>query len=202
MKSGTAVVLGMVLGGLALGGARFLFVDLAEATHYHANWALFVDGERVDLTADRFMEDVSACSADPAQIRPQDRVHMHENNHDVVHVHHPGATWGHFLANLGYALGEDFLVTPDDRILVDDSTATLKFVLNGVPQAPVHNRIIRSEDRLLISYGPGSVEEARETQYPRVADNAAEYNRRSDPASCLGHGEPGFWEKLRAAFWE
>ena len=41
---------GMALGAFGLGAARFLWVPPPEATHFHANWAIYVDGERLDLS--------------------------------------------------------------------------------------------------------------------------------------------------------
>ena len=47
---------GMALGAFGLGAARFLWVPPPEATHFHANWAIYVDGERLDLSDRRYMK--------------------------------------------------------------------------------------------------------------------------------------------------
>src|SRR5690606_21078754 len=106
--------------------------------HYHANWAVVVDGERLDLSGDRYMEDVFQCSADPSAQRPEDRVHMHENNQDIVHVHAAGVTWGHFLANLGFGVGDDYLETDGGRYATGEG-GSLKFILNGQPVRSIRN---------------------------------------------------------------
>ena len=93
-------ILALLGGVLALGLARLAFAPLAPVTHHHANWAVFVDGERMDLSADRYMEEIAACAASDEGILPSQRIHMHENNPDIVHVHHEGATWGALMANL------------------------------------------------------------------------------------------------------
>lgn len=193
-------VLGTVVGVLALGGARFALAPLAPSTHYHANWAVFVDGERLDLSGDRFMEEVSACGAAGAGLRPEDRVHMHDNEHDIVHVHHDGATWGHLLANLDMAVGEDYLLLADGRHLLADEARPV-FVVNGLAVPSVHNRLIRSGDRLLISWTAADPAEIMEREYVQVADDAEEYNLRMDPASCAGHTELTLSDRLRLAFW-
>lgn len=206
MKRGTgwAVLLlgvGVVLGALALGLARFAALPPEQATHYHANWAVFVRGERLDLSGERYMEDVVRCKADPTRVDPQDRVHMHAGNHDVVHVHDGGATWGHLLANLGFGVGGDYLVTDAGERYVSGEEGSLKFVLNGREVSSIRNEVIASEDRLLISFGPETVEEVTRTQYPRVASDAGEYNHRPDPAGCAGPGEATLGDRLRRAFW-
>ncbi|MEJ2539902.1 MAG: hypothetical protein P8188_08035 [Gemmatimonadota bacterium] len=189
------------LGVLALGAARFAFAPLNPSTHHHANWAIFVDGERLDLSGDRYMEEVSACSASDAGILPTQRIHMHENNQDVVHVHHPGATWGALMANLGLSLGDDHLFTGEgDRYFDGEDGRSIVFVLNGIAVPSVHNRVVASGDRLLVSV-TGQRDAALTREFPQVADNAEEFNQRMDPASCAGHGDLPFLTRMRLAFW-
>ena len=197
----TPFLAGLVVGALALGLARFAAARPAPITHYHANWAIVVDGRPFDLTADRYMEDVARCKANPAHMDPEDRVHLHENVGDAVHVHAGGATWGHLLANLGFGLGRDYLVTDAGVRLASEAPRTLKFVLNGQPVDEVHNRAIASTDRLLISYGTEPVDSVVRTQFPQVATSAARLNTLPDPASCSGPAELTFAQRLRQAFW-
>jgi hypothetical protein len=194
---------GVLLGVLLLGTARFAFVEPPPAVHHHANFAVFVDGQRLDLSGDRYMEDVSACAADPAGVRPQDRAHMHNNDADVVHVHHGGATWGHLFANLGMGLGDRFFILDDGRRFFDgEDGRTLKFFLNGEQVLELQNRMIRSEDRVLISVGPESPEDVLSTQFQQVSSNAGHFNEVSDPAGCAGAmRELTLGQKLRNAFW-
>lgn len=191
---------GALAGILVLGGLRFAFAPLSHATHYHANWAVFVGGQRLDLSGDRFMEEVTACRASGEGILPEERIHMHENNHDLVHVHHDGATWGALMANLGMALGDDHLFLADGRSLTADDSARLVFVLNGLTVPSVHNRVVRSGDRLLISY-TADPQGTAQGEYAQVKDDAEMYNAMQDPASCAGHGELAPLERLRLAFW-
>jgi hypothetical protein len=192
--------LGGLLGMLALGAVRFAFAPLRHATHYHANWAVFVDGQRLDLSGDAFMEDVAACRASDVGILPEARIHMHENDHDLVHVHHEGATWGALMANLGMNLGPAYLVLADGTHLAAGDGRQLVFVIDGLRVPEVHNRVVRSGDRLLISYttDPAAAEAA---EFAQVADDAERYNDLQDPASCAGHGELSPLQRLRLAFW-
>ena len=209
------IVAAILAGALALGLARLAFAPLNPSTHHHANWAVFIDGERLDLSADRFMQDVAACRTDPDAIRPVDRVHLHANDHDVVHVHHPASTWGHLMTNLGMALGEDFLFTAEGARYFDGAwpesadgapredagTPRLVFLRNGLQVPTLHDQPIRSEDRVVVSFGTESPEEVLEIQLPQVADNAAQHNEESDPGACMGSHEPEGWtDRLRRAF--
>ena len=199
VKSALGIFLGILLGVTALGAYRFFFVPAEAHPHFHANFALFVDGARVDLSGDRYMEEVGACKVSET-VLPTERAHLHNNDQDVVHVHHAGVTWDHFLINLGFGLGDKYLALDDDRILTAGAGKTLKFVLNGQPQFSVRNVLLRSGDRLLISYGAEAEAEVVRSQFPQVASNAEEFNHKPDPAGCSGSTEPTVAERLRAAF--
>lgn len=195
------LVAGVVLGVVAFGLVRLAALPEPPAVHYHANWALFVDGRRLDLAAERYMEDVVRCKADPTLMEPEDRVHLHNMDADVVHVHAGGATWGHLLANLGFGIGDDYLVTDGGQRYEETGGRTLKFVLNGEEVPSVRNLLIGDRDRLLISYGPESAAEAAAAQFPQVASTAGEHNTRPDPAGCSGAAEETTSDRLRRAFW-
>jgi hypothetical protein len=194
------LLLGLVLGVVALAAVRWTVAPPPVPTHYHANWALFVNGQRVDLSGSQYMEEVTACVPVGETILPTQRTHMHEGNQDVVHVHDDGVTWGHLMANLGFGLGDDFLMLHGGERHVAGGENTLKYVADGRIVLPAYNRVIRSTERLLISYGPESVEDVITTQFPQVASTAAEYNTRPDPAGCQGAAELTLGQKLRYAF--
>lgn len=193
---------GIALGAFGLGAARFLWGPSPEATHFHVNWAIYVDGERLDLSDRRYMEEVTSCQSVGGEVTPQSRVHMHEGNHDVVHVHHGGVTWGHLAGNLGIGLGEGYLILSDGTRIFDEDGRSFTYILNGRALTSAHNELLASEDRLLISYGSESLDELADERFAHVATTAGEYNNREDPATCSGSGEPlGLWERLKLAFW-
>jgi hypothetical protein len=198
-----SLLLGAVLGVLLFVAARFFFLPPPPSVHYHANFALFVDGQRVDLSGDRYMEEVGACAADPAGMRPQDRVHLHNNEANVVHVHHNAATWSALFTNLGFGLGDTYLILDDGRRFFDgEEGRTVKFFLNGEQVLEMANRTIRSEDRVLVSVGGESPEQALQTQFPAVMSNAGHFNTMQDPAGCAGSmRELTVGERIRRAFW-
>ena len=59
-----------------------------EKVHMHFDIAVFINGKKVDLSADKYMEKKEA-------------VHLHDNNGEVVHIHQKGATLGMFIDSLG-----------------------------------------------------------------------------------------------------
>jgi len=210
------LLIGIAIGTLGLGIARLALAPLNPTTHHHADWAVIVHGERIDLSDGRFMEEISACAAGDEGIQPTQRIHMHENEQNIVHVHHPGATWGHLMTNLGLGLGDDWLfldsrlvdgidgAPADGRFGIGEAAdgARLVFVVNGFIVPSLANRVVESEDRVLIAWTDADPEVVRTEWFARVSSDAAEYNERMDPASCSGgHDDLPFMTRLRLAFW-
>lgn len=197
----TGVVAGFLAGVAALGMAR-AFGALPEPVHHHANFAVLLQGTRFDFSPERYQEDVAACYG-TGGISAPDRVHLHNGNPEVVHIHHDGVTWGHFFQNLGWALGRDFLITDAGARYFDGEGGNLVFVLNGFPVADVHERAVASADRLLVAFGSETAEEAAERLFPQVPADAHHFNELPDPATCSGggHGPMGIRDRLRSGFW-
>ena len=179
---------------------RFAVTPWAEPPHYHANWAVIVNGVELDFSDDRYMESVLRCTSVDV-MQPVDRVHMHNNDDSVVHVHDAGVAWSHFFANIGIAVGADYLMIDGRRRYLAGEDAALTFVINGFVVGDIGQRLIRSGDRLLISYGPETAEEVMRQQFPRVAADAESYNERDDPAGCAGSRNLPIRERLRRAVW-
>lgn len=190
---------GIAIGILGWAALRFLFAPCPHPPHYHANWLVMVNGEKVDLSAERYMEEIGSCTATDAGA-PQ-RVHMHEGIDHVVHVHAAGVTWGHLLDNLGLDAAPDRFVLDDGRRYVGGQGGTLTYIVNGHVVDRIRERPIRSGDRLLISYGPAGAEAALREEFPQVPADAEEYNQRDDPATCSGAVHDTFGDRLAGAFW-
>jgi hypothetical protein len=164
-------------------GLRFVLVD-AVTTHYHANFAMYVNGVRDEFKSPTFYEEISSCSATNHD-NPKTRVHMHGQEFDTVHVHDDGSTWGHFFANLSYTLGDKVLVT-DNGVFVDGSDGKkLRFILNGNEISSVANLPIESEDKLLIDFSSDD-QRTLQSRYSTISSTAHEHNEKPDPASCSG----------------
>lgn len=105
-------------------------------------------------------------------------------------------------ATSGVGLGEGCLILDSGIRIFDGEAGRFTYILNGRALTSVHNQLIASEDRLLISYGLESMNELGEGRFGRVATTAGEYNMREDPATCSGSSEPlGMWGRLKLAFW-
>ncbi len=157
--------------------------------HFHANFMMYIDGERVDFSDDKYMEDVSGCSLS-GLMYPKDRAHLHENNGDTIHIHDDGVSWGHFFANNWFTFGSNYIALDDERVLTDTAENKVTYVLNGKIVDNPFNILITSEDRLYINYG-NQDEQSIIDASSFVSDNAGEYNAKYDPGSCGGTNENG-----------
>lgn len=195
------LLIGILIGVFGLVALRLVFANNELATHYHANFAVFVNGEKLDLTDDKYMEDVEGCKPDYVPLLPEERTHMHNNEDVVAHVHDEGVTWGHFFQNIGFSLSDTSLTTDDGAIYTNQGNRTLKFIVNGEQVDQLANTLIGNEDQVLISYGTEAVEQVISDQFAVVEDNAGYHNEHPDPGSCSGEIEADWKTKLRNAFW-
>ncbi|MFQ5550594.1 MAG: hypothetical protein ACE5FJ_05105 [Gemmatimonadales bacterium] len=203
--SGIAMTLGgAVTGFLLIGILRFFMMPLPpEPIHYHANFALVINGESFDFAQERYMQDVQACKVNPDDVLPVERAHMHELVPDVAHIHADGVTWGHFFANVGFTIGDDFVFTDRGDRYFNDDMNRLKFVLNGEQVASIVNREVVSEDRLLISYGPEPLDVIIQAQFDSIASTASIFNSyHQDAGGCsAGSGEElSTLQRIKQAF--
>jgi hypothetical protein len=195
-KNALVLAVGIVLGLLLVGLWRFISYD-PHNTHYHANFGLYINGKRDQFKSFTYYEEVSSCSVHN-DANPKIGVHMHDNVSDVVHVHRPAMTWGQFFANLGYTLG-DSLIKNDQQVYIDGvDNNHLQFILNGQPTTNIANRVIASEDRLLIDYGNDDQATLKQ-RYNSISTSAKHYNETKDPAACSGDSEATPVNRLRYA---
>lgn len=163
--------------------------------HFHANFSMYVNGERIDFSDTEYSEDIAGCSI-TGDIMPKDRVHLHENNPDTIHVHAAGVSWGHFFANNNIGFWEEYLTLDTGIIYQNNDDTQMQYVINGKIKKNPFNSLIWSKDRLLINYWNLSEEELLKL-YETVSDNAWEYNEKYDPGSCGGTNENGILVILR-----
>lgn len=193
-------VVGLILGALVIVVIRF-FSYSPEHTHYHANFAVYINGKREEFKGSQYYEEVAMCSAYD-NIVPAQRAHMHDEVNSVVHVHDHAVTWGQFFDNLGWALGPNFIQDGQKHLYVEDDTNKLHIILNGqnyTDISPMNNVVIKDLDRMLISFGDISNAKLQE-EYKTVPNTAHDYDIRQDPASCSGHESPSFSERLHNVF--
>jgi hypothetical protein len=186
-QSPLPILIGLVMGFVLFGLLRFIAWQ-DNSTHYHANFAIFVNGQRDGLADPGFYEDVAPCSEDESD-NPHHRAHLHDNVSDVIHVHAKGVTWGQFFENFGYSISDQHLKTAG-QVFVNTNQQKVQFILNGKTLSNPAGLVIKSTDKLLVSYGPVGVDLT--SQFNSVGSSAEQYNQQNDPASCKGQTSGGF----------
>jgi hypothetical protein len=180
-------VIGLVLGSLVILGIRFATYS-PKHTHYHANFAVYVNGEREEFKNPLYYQEVTACQTGDAPILPEQRAHMHDNVNSAVHVHDDGVTWGDFFTNLGWYVGPDFIRTRDGTMYETNGDSKLHIMLNGTDLtggAAISRQVIGDEDKLLVSFGNISDADLQK-EYKTVPATAHKLDVSKDPASCGG----------------
>ncbi|MCY3880653.1 MAG: hypothetical protein OXG61_00860 [Chloroflexi bacterium] len=137
--------------------------ELRQPVHWHADFALYIRGERYDFNQQQFFSTV--------EDELSENVHIHEPFHNVVHVHREGSTWREFFHSLGFELTDRCLTTPEGERLCASGSERLSFVINGVRVDALSFQDITDIDRALISFGAESEGELTQ-QYGEVTDEA------------------------------
>jgi hypothetical protein len=192
---------GFVLGALLILVIRFASYQPEEAVHYHANFGVYINGQREQFVGPRYYEESadSSCDNEGHDEDAAGRMHMHNNVNDVVHVHDHLVTWGHFFQSIGWAFDKDYAKTAS-QVLTAEGQNKVTFTLNGQPVEDINNLIIESEDRLLINYG-NTPQDQLDEYYKSVASTAGKYNTSADPASCgAGESKDSFSDRLKNLF--
>jgi hypothetical protein len=178
---------GLLVGALIILAIRFISYN-PHHTHYHANFAVYINGTQEQFKSPTYYQEITACQTGDAPILPEQRAHMHDNINSVVHVHDDGVTWGDFFTNLGWYIGPDFIRSLDGNLYKNNDASVVHFILNGDDYTglkPIAGQVIGDKDRLLVSYGNDDAATLQK-QYNSVARTAAKYDANKDPASCGG----------------
>jgi hypothetical protein len=197
VKSKWFVAVGcLVLGAAIILGIRF-FTYKPDSVHYHANFALYINGQRELLQGPQYYADVEMCTTSTT-MTPTERAHMHDNVNNVVHVEDHAVTWDQFFANLGWYTGPTFISSPDGTMYAENGNDKLNVLINGQDYTDlggVANVVIKDQDKLLISYGNES-EATLMQQYNATPSTAKKYDTTKDPASCSGNHVTSMHDRL------
>lgn len=178
---------GILLGALIVLAIRYVTYKPADQVHYHANFAVYINGQRQQFKGPQYYQEVQICSLHGSMQTPAARAHMHDNVNDVVHIHDNAVTWGQFFNNLGWYIGPDFLRTSDTMYL-ESGQDKLHIMLNGqdlTDISPITNTVIKDQDKLLVSFGNESSSELPQ-EYKNIPSTAHHYDVSKDPSSCSG----------------
>lgn len=96
-------------------------VNLPEV-HYHAAFAVYRDGVKVDFSGSQFMRIEACADRGVAHTRKEElaeRAHLHDGNGQIVHVHRADVPWSVLFENINYKL-PSYTKGYVDGTIVDD----------------------------------------------------------------------------------
>lgn len=184
------IAAGIVLGAAIVAGAIVLTRDddgpsasglgvqvpagdtLRQRIHEHADFAIYIRGERFDFGQPEFI------ATEDDEKGPN--AHIHDPRHTVIHIHRESTTWDEFFLSVGFELkdptmfgepGQESLKLPNGEVLQSNGTETLKFIVNGVRVDGLAGLNINGLTRTLISFGDETDEELW-AQWLTVSDEA------------------------------
>jgi len=195
------LVIGLLVGALIILVIRF-FTYSPVQVHYHANFAVYLNGQRQEFKGPQYYQEVAICSATTSIAIPQQRAHMHDNINSVVHVHDHAVTWGQFFENLGWFVGPNFIQTDSGAMYTASGADKLHILINDqdyTDLTPITNMVIKDKSRLLVSFGDLS-DQQLQAEYKTVPSTAARYDADKDPASCSGTENTTFSGRLHHLF--
>jgi len=193
--------IGLLIGALVILGIRF-FTYQPVQVHYHANFAVYINGAREEFKSPTYYQEVAVCSTTDGITQPVQRAHMHDGINSVIHIHDHAVTWGQFFNNIGWSLGPNFIEDNAGHLYVEDGSNKLNIMLNGqnyTDLSPMQNVIIKDQDRMLISYGDIS-SDTLANEYKSVPNTAHHYDITKDPASCAGSEKVTVSDRLHHLF--
>ncbi len=155
-------------------GAEALLTGGRQSTHEHADFLVIIRGKAYDYGQDRFIAEKGNEKSDAA--------HVHDPDHTVVHIHKTGTTWDEFFRSVDTILtdpsyptvkpGTSCITMPGAPKLCEGNGETMKFIVNGVQIDGIANMNVHDMDRVLLSFGPETVDQVMQTQWPKVSDKA------------------------------
>ena len=118
---------------------------LGEKVHEHADFAVYLNGEKFDFTPAKYQ------SSDTNPLDPD--AHLHDGNGDVTHKHRKGITLGYFFDTIGIKFDSQCFVTDNGKQYCNTADKKLSLYVNGKENTAFGNYEFTDLDRILITYG-------------------------------------------------
>lgn len=154
-----------------------------DPNHTHADFAVWIEGKQIDLSAAEFM---SGSSTDPEHknaLSPY--LHLHDNNGHVIHRHKPGLTLTEFFTSMpGMRYqGTEFLFLDCLACRHAAGKYPVTLYVNGEQQPLGSAYVFADGDKLLITDATEPVELRKEIRM--LTSDACLYSR-----TCPERGDP------------
>ncbi|PCI25125.1 hypothetical protein COB57_02825 [Candidatus Peregrinibacteria bacterium] len=206
--------------GVLAGSLLLLFLVQSEISnshdsgfHEHADFAVFINGEKMDLSADKYMSFVpctvsslfipSVFAHGGEEEGELANVHLHDNNGRVIHVHAAGVTYADFFESLQMDLHNNTFTDDEANIYANTETHSLRFFINGLEVDILDSKEIRNLDQVLITYGENTrtqasifTEMGQITNDSCIASESCSQRASAEPEACGIHEKPFLLEVI------
>ncbi len=153
-----------------------VYLSVPKELHEHADFAVFINNERVNFSSPKYMSDQTLLS---------ERVHLHDMEERVLHKHDKEVRWSEFFITIGMNLNNTCF-SINGRDYCNNETHLLKVFSNTNEITDIENYEVKDLDRVLITYGTG---EHIDEQIKSVSDIACVFsNKCPEKGQAVGEG--------------
>jgi hypothetical protein len=155
-----------------------------DPNHTHADFAVYVSGEKIDFARAEFMSGSSTGSLADADHQAHDPYyHLHDSVGGVIHRHKPGLSVGQFFKSIGFNMSKDCFTQEGKKPVCNEAAKTWKMFVNGTEQPFSPDYVFTDADKLLLTYGATQADIQR--QLATLTDDACLYSK-----TCPWRGDP------------
>lgn len=181
------IVLGSIIGVgiVVVSAAAYMYATKEPAinpdpNHTHADFAVWMNGEKIDFNKEAFMSGSSEDKTHEGAHHPY--LHLHDSNGQVIHRHKPGLTLNEFFRSIGVRFTvRCFKMATGEPCLNDERP--LRMFVNGEERLPEPDYIFEDTDHILITDSDDAA--ALENQLEALSDDACLYSQ-----TCPWRGKP------------
>ncbi|EKE15436.1 MAG: protein-disulfide isomerase [uncultured bacterium] len=123
----------------------------SQSVHFHFDLKISLFGKALDLSLPKYQSDQEGNELD-------EKIHLHDGNGKVVHIHARGSTLGYFLKTIGFTFDGVCLETDSKEKYCKKDLNTLKIFINGKEIENAMNYEPKDLDQILIYYGEDNQE--------------------------------------------
>ncbi|MBP7846110.1 MAG: hypothetical protein KA007_01595 [Candidatus Pacebacteria bacterium] len=195
------VYIGVVVTILVVTGFLVVRLPKDDLTHIHANFGVFVSGQKLDFSGEKYMHVKPCFSNYHTQKHFGERVHLHDGIGDVAHIHDSGVVWGDLMLYLGVKTTSNGIEF-DEKLHAFGKQDKLSYYINGKSVNDFELTEINNNDSLIIildneNLSDFTVSKEKFNQLSSLLSNRSEeLNSLSLAEACGGAYEMGFWEKV------
>lgn len=144
------------------------FIKNPDPNHTHADFAVWVDGKKVDFSGEKYMSGGDEVEGEHAHVHLHDYLHLHDGVGHVIHRHKPDLTLKEFFESLDFEFKEP---------------TRWRMFVNEIEEEFNLSYIFKDTDRIFLTNSAGSAQVL--DQLEQMTKDACLYSK-----VCPWRGEP------------